>query len=559
MARLPKNRQITTPVPVSGSGGAASVTAKDVSEDVSGTVDELVFQDGSLSITDSTATVTSLPTSGANYNSAFGSGNLALAVTMNQVAAPVFDRIRGRELYLQDGGPLYEQTGHFATGTAIRLGREYGLVTTLSDPALANVSTTVCRQTVTFWGKPYATGYGYFWSFNISSSVRFYLFNDATSIRAVDINSSTVSANVTYTDLAARTTPIDIFDGAFHMFTATREYDSQLGNRIIRFYIDGQLVAENNGASATGAHGLNSSRFTIGGDSLDASAAAICDYDELLIAPEVWSGGVIDANYFGGTGTSFANVSNQYWGYSGDALSGFNAFIAHIWRFSESAGINIADTRSFANLTLSQTGSETLGQTGRWASTTAIEFDGTTDNVRAIRNENFDGPNSITSWAVSMDILIDGRGTTGAFNNYVFEIGDGANTSNPYANFGIRGNSDYMFCSLGSSGAAYYYFDAADVIDSAWHTVTFGVRVITGRREVFICFDDHLHYTEVTSFPDLSASTIDVTIGDTQKFSGFAHRTIVGKIQNVVMWKGVDFDNDTILALNGAQLTQITE
>lgn len=533
------------------------VTFRDEDNTVSGEIDTLVLPTNAVVIDSSRATVLRIPSTGPSYaEETFGAVNLIFAATMNQSVEPIIDKIKGLTLRSASGTPLYGQTGHFAGGSSIKLGRQYGLLKTLLNPFSA-LSAQTGGITISLRAKlagSSAGQHGDILTYYKDVSNRFFLFNDGTSIRIGDVSSgSSLIANVDYADLLALSNPINLFDGSFHHFVAVIE--NIASGRQLQFFIDGQLVSANNDASKIQTYGNSSTIFNIGGENNSSSASAIFDCDEITISDSAWTGGQVKSAYNGHVGISIATSTDQALGYTGTEIAKLNSKIIHVWKCDDLGGI-ISDHKRGASLVLNGA-NETLGVTGRWPNTTAVELDGTTDNARAYRIASFDGPDSGTEWAVSFDTQIDAKGTL-LKNNYLLEMGDGSNTSAPYANFGVQGGSDLFFLSLNPGGVCYLDHGASVVGSGLWHTVTFGVRRFGNIKESFLSIDGNLSTLQGISWPDLSGELIDIIIGETLKFSGFGHRSIVGKIQNIVMWKGANFSNEAIQDLVDAQLQQVS-
>lgn len=551
---------ITTPVNDGGSGGAGAFVVSDPSgSSVNAT--ELVFQDGSLSITDTTGYIRPIVNNGARYTTTeLSNYTLTMALSANDKGAPLRDLSSlDAQLKSLSGPPLYGETGFFSGGNAIKVGRSYGVFTRQANAFLAPQSTTSGGHTISFWAKPEgnASGQvGYFWSFYNGSNDRFWLFNDTTSIRVGDNNASFISANVTYTALNGLATPIDIFDGAFHLFTAVREHDGS--GRHLYFYIDGQLVAENNDTAGLEIYN-SASVFNIAGQNNDNTVGAIFTFDEFVISNTAWDQAAVTEAYNAHTGVSFVTSIETEYGFVVDPVSNYNEFITHIWLMDE-AGATAADSVSSV-AALTGEGTYTREVTGRWSGTTATRID-PSNGSRFVRRDSFDGPDANTPFAVSMDILFNSSvitSSSGGLFEGIFEIAVEA----------AAGGTTRFSLQL-DEGPVLRVFNGSDSLnseatsintDGQWHSVTFGHRIKNNVRELFLCLDGviYINRTSIT-WNDLSGSTVDIAIGEnlTWGSGGTSNLRYAGfDVQNVVMWKNVSFDDEVLWALNGAQLTEI--
>lgn len=560
---------ISTPVPPSsGGGGSGEMTVRDESSNVSGTVDEIIFPQGSLSISGDVATLRQLPAGGASFSGLeLADATISMALTMNETSSPIFDNALGAFLEEAGGSPSYEETGFFSGGSAIKLGRAFGCLSRNSNGFLAPTATTYGAHTMNMWAKPEGNGsteVGYFFSFYNSSSSRIYLFNDTTSIRFGEISGATSNlANVTYADLAALDNPIDIFDGSFHQFTCVREHDGT--GQHLYFYIDGQLVAENNNAVNLGNMGASTTVFNIAGQNDVATSGAIITCDEFVISPQKWTQAMIVESYNGGVGVSFADVTSPEYGFEEAALTDLNDYITHVWRMNETSGSVAGDSKGLVAL-LGYDDVE-RGVTGRFTAT-ATRINGFTGSTSAHRSrftryQDFDGPDANTPFMISFDVKINSTqvGSSGSLFEVLTEMGlnNGRGSSNRQGLSIVAGPAlgtwnDFSGVTSGSI--------ASIIGDGNFHTITWGQRYIGGgaTKEIFVSIDGTLSTNNSSvTWSNCSVTNVSFNIGHSIEWYSGSSNDRVGDfdIQNVVMWQGVSPSDAQISALNGAELVEL--
>lgn len=545
-------------IPNNGGGGSGSLTVTDEGSTVSGAVNELVFPTGTASIDGSSGHVRALPNNGANFDAVSIPDDLVMALTMNESASPIRDlsRLDGY-LTAQGGTPLYGETGYFPSGTAIKLGRSNGCLFKYSNALLAPTTSTIGDgHTLSFVAKPVdktAGNNGYYFSFYNGTNDRYYLFTDTTNIRLVDINGgSQLSANIDFADLETAPYNIDIFDGSFHLFTCVREHDGT--GRSLKFFIDGQLVADNNDAQPLENYGLNTSQFGICGYIGAASAAAVLTVDEFVMSSSPWTGAMVSEHWNGGDILSFSTTGSVSYGFLESGISDKNSFLYHGWLLGE-AGNTAVDSIGGTALTTNGSG-VTREVTGRWPGTFATEI-AKTANTRFSRLNSFNGPDSDTPWAINCDIqFLDKKSLNNSNGAGIIELGTNSSGTTRAA---IASNFSGTLIFYNGHTASLISIDISSMFnDGLWHTVTFGHRYVLGVKEVFLAIDGTIT-TAVSSWSDLSDENLDVAIGETIIFDSYsANQPQNMRIQNVVMWNNVSLEDSDITALDGAQLVAIS-